>query len=162
MKKFGITKLTTLITGALFLNACATTSVDSPEAWNKKQVEMKSPLRLVKDDTFLEEGSTKLVENWAGVPGRSKINRKHRKKALNKIEDKCGYGRSAYKKAHIINHGESSWEEVWLFNDPDSLRNDQLSGITLFFEYDPQANKTSFSIFGECHTRKGIAHTIPS
>lgn len=155
MKKLTLLKLSASILGALIIGGCATTGDDIQATWNKINAEKKAPVRLIKDDSFSNKDSIRLIEGWAGVSGKSAINEKYQEMAFEKIQHNCGYSKEDHIETRIVNHSETSWEEVWLFNDPKSFRDDKVSGLTAFFQYDPKTNQTNVQFFGSCHTGKG-------
>jgi|GEM_PF-5240159 len=160
MKKSTVIKLLASILSVLFFSGCASTADGTQTTWNKIQAEKKAPVRLIKDDSFSDKNSTRLIAGWAGVSGKSAINGKYQKMAFDNIQENCGYGNSEFVESRIVKHGKSSWEEVWLFSDSASHRDDKISGLTIFFQYDSKTNKTNIQFFGGCHTGKGTSFII--
>lgn len=157
MKKTTLTTTSILALTALLYTGCASSSSKMQESWNKQHIESKSPVRLVQDPSF--KNGTRYIEDWAGVKGTSAINKEYQEKSFQQIQQSCGYGKNEFIEARIVNHTQTSWEEVWLFNDPKSYRDDKISGITLYLQYNPNSNQTSVKFIGVCHTPKGTSFT---
>lgn len=160
MRKLTLVQLSASILGLLIISSCATTGDDIQSNWNKINEDKKLPIRLIKDNSFSHKGSVKLIEGWAGVSGKSTINRKYQEMAFENIKKNCGYGKEDKIETRIVNHSETSWEEVWLFNDPKSFHDDKISGLTVLFRYTPETNKTNVQFFGNCHTGKGTSFIL--
>ena len=155
MKRITAMKLSLSMLSGLVIGGCASTDGNTQIEFNQRQAKNNAPIRLVVDATFSSENERKLIEEWAGVAGKSTINGTSHRNALRKIKQKCGFGRSKLIEKRIVNYQENSWEEVWLFKDAASLRDDKVSGLTVLFEYDAAKDKSSIALFGECHTAKG-------
>lgn len=127
------------------------------KAWNDAHVKNKSPVRFVKDESFIKPNSERYRESWAGIKGESAVSDRYKTLAFNAIKKQCGYGEIV--EFRVVSHAENSWEEVWLFNDAKSFRVDKISGLTVFFKYNPSSKMTNTTLYGACHTKKGISIT---
>ncbi len=145
----------TIIFSAIFLNGCANKKLD--KNWNINNIKNKSPVRLVKDQSLKGSSKTRYFEDWAGKKGKTAFNKKHKKLILNKINASCGYGGQSLRETRIVNHTKNTWEEVWLFNDSKSHREDKISGITIYVIFNTKTNKTDTSFHGKCHTGRGVS-----
>ncbi len=150
------TALITLLTGCANQNPSTT--------WNESLIKAKAPVRMIKDDSFPDKKGVKYIENWAGVKGKSILNERYINMLYADIEKKCGYGKEQFIEAYIVQHTNNATgniiEEVWLFNDSKSLRDDKISGLTVYLEYDKKTDFTKGEIFGNCHTGKGMSFTF--
>lgn len=152
----------TIAVFAVLISGCA--SSNPSVAWNNKLIKQKSPVRLVEDKSFNNKNSTRYIEDWAGKKGKSIISEQYRKMIFLGIEKKCGYGKEQFKETYVVQHINNNegniLEEVWLFNDPKSFREDKVSGLTIYLEYNKNTNKTVGNFFGSCHTGKGTSFTF--
>lgn len=143
------------------LVGCASSNPSIP--WNKMLEKKKAPVRMVKDKSFTKKNATRYIENWAGVKGKSIVNKKYMNMILTDISKKCGYGKNEFIETYIVKQvGDDNGiiiEEVWLFNDPKSFRDDKISGLTIYLEYYKKTNLTAGDFFGGCHTGKGTSFT---
>ena len=155
MKETNFYVIPLIAISTFIFSGCASSTVQ--DVYNKGYIEKKSPVRLVKDETF--KNGTKYISGWAGVKGKSAINNAYKEKSFQQLKNNCGYGKNDFIEARIVKHTKTSWEEVWLFNDPKSHRDDKVSGMTIFFQYNPANNQTSVDFFGVCHTGKGTTFT---
>ncbi|MFT5835810.1 MAG: hypothetical protein ACI9RG_000703 [Sulfurimonas sp.] len=146
-----------LITLSTFIFVGCAGSVVDPA--NKTLRERKSPTRLIKDETFKRPGGTRFIPGWAGVKRKSIINDEYKEKSFRYLRKRCGYSKSDFIQSRKVEYTKITWEEVWLFQDSKSYRDDKISGITIFFKYNPNNNKTSFAFYGACHTGKGTSFT---
>ena len=128
------------------------------EQWNEIHKKNKSPVRLVKDES--DKDGLALREVWAGIAGESGISQRYQTMAFDNIQKRCGYGKDEFAEFRIVNSGENTMEEVWLFNDPKSNRADKLSGMTVFLQYDAVTNFIQGELFGKCHTGRGTSLDI--
>ena len=140
----------------MFLIGCATTSSESMQrSWNKVQAEKKSPLRLVVDHSQSDSQSVVYVQDWAGKPGETAMSEEYQQEvAFLVINQLCGYGEQEFIEARIVNHFQTRWQEVWLFHDPASAREDKVSGLTLYFQQSAGSETIEMELFGDCHTGK--------
>ncbi len=143
------------------LTGCASTNPSIP--WNEKLIKDKAPVRMVKDKSFTKKNAIRYIEDWAGVKGKSIVNEKYMKMVFSSIKKKCGYGKNEFIETYIVKHTNydkgNIIEEVWLFNDPKSFRDDKISGLTIYLEYNKKTNQTTGDFFGGCHTGKGTSFT---
>ena len=157
--KYGILVGTALIT---LLTGCATSNPST--AWNESLIKAKAPVRMIKDDSFPDKKGTRYIENWAGIKGISILNERYINMISADVEKKCGYGKEQFIEAYIVQHTDNDAgniiEEVWLFNDSKSFRDDKISGLTIYLEYDKKTNITKGDFFGNCHTGKGTSFTF--
>lgn len=143
------------------LTGCASSNPST--SWNEMLIKKKAPVRMVKDKSFTKKNATRYIEDWAGVKGKTNVNEEYMNVVFSGIEKKCAYGKNDFIEAYIIkdisNNQGIIIEEVWLFNDPESLRDDKISGLTIYLEYDKKTNITVGDFFGGCHTGKGTSFT---
>lgn len=147
---------------AIFLGGCAGTNPSTE--WNAMLIKQKAPVRMVKDNSLGKKGTTRYVEDWAGVKGKSGINERYKNIIFSNIKKKCGFTKEDFREVYIVQHAEDSVgmiiEEVWLFNDQKSFREDKISGLTVYLEYNKKSNLTSGDIFGNCHTSRGTSFIV--
>jgi len=150
---------------ALFIalvSGCAGTNPST--AWNEKLIKQKAPTRMLKDTSFTQKNAIRYAEDWAGEKGKSIVNEKYKTIIFSNIQKRCGYGKNEFIETYVIQHTDSDKatviEEVWLFNDPKSFRDDKVSGLTVYLEYNKKTNQTLGDFFGKCHTGKGTSFTI--
>jgi uncharacterized protein YceK len=161
-------KLTIIILSVFLVTGCASTnsntSSDSSSAnvsnmtqeqWNEILIKSKSPVRLIKDSS--DKGAIELIEVWAGVAGESGISERYQTMAFNNIKKRCGYGKDKFIESRIVRSDDRAMEEVWLFNDPKSYREDRVSGMTIYLQYDSVTNYIQGELFGKCHSGRGTA-----
>ncbi|RMH13701.1 MAG: hypothetical protein D6698_13650 [Gammaproteobacteria bacterium] len=142
----GVLSLVTM----MMVMGCATPPID--KALNEGMAKRHAPLRYVLDDSRSNAGTRFFREAWAGEPGESHVNERYRKMALDRINRYCDLPPSAFIEARTVSFSETYIEEVWVFRDPLSKREDGLSGQTVMFRYDPETNRTDVSFSGACHT----------
>lgn len=144
------------------LSGCASSNPST--AWNKNLIKIKAPVRMVIDNSYTNTNATRYSEDWAGIKGKSIINEQYTNMVLAGIEKKCGYSKEQFIEAYIVQHVNNDTsniiEEVWLFNDPKSFREDKVSGLTIYLEYNKKTNVTLGDFFGSCHTGKGTSFTV--
>jgi hypothetical protein len=157
-------KSTIIILSIFLVTGCATTNSNSrangvnvsnmtQEQWNEIHIKNKSPVRLIKD----QSNDMELIEVWAGIAGESGISQRYQTMAFNNIQQRCGYGQDKFIESRIVRSDDSAMEEVWLFNDPKSYREDRVSGMTIYLQYDPVTNYIQGELFGKCHSGRGTS-----
>lgn len=137
----------------LLFSACSKNDIQKKA--NDKFIKQKAPVRLVLNKSVQKENSKKYIEDWAGTKGTSKFDSHYTLQTFNHLKKYCGYGKDEFIESRIITHTEYIKEEVWLFNDTKSFRDDKISGITIYSKYNPNTNMTNTNFFGSCHTQKG-------
>jgi len=140
------------ITSILCFSGCGKNNVQTNI--NNDLIKQKSPVRLVLDKSYNNENTTKYIENWAGIKGKSKINSDYTSQTFKHLKKYCGYGKKEFIESRVVIHTDYIKEEVWLFKDDKSLRDDKISGITIYSKYNPKTNITNTNFFGTCHTPK--------
>ncbi|CAA6806351.1 MAG: Unknown protein [uncultured Campylobacterales bacterium] len=148
-------KIALLILGFIILQGCG--SNNPSLIWNKAQIEKKSPLRLLPKNT---NGKLKYTQEWAGVKGNTFMNDRYLDQTFSGIQKMCGYGKNEFIEHRVVKHQNNLWEEVWLFKDMKSNRDDKTSGLTVLLEYNSSTNVTLTKFFGDCHTGKGVTFNI--
>ena len=147
---------------AIVIGGCA--SINPSIAWNDKLIKQKAPVRMVVDKSFNKKDATRYVEDWAGVKGKSVLNEQYKNMVFSNIEKKCGYSKEDFREVYVVQHKQDSVgiiiEEVWLFNDQESFREDKITGLTVYMEYNKKSNLTLGDIFGSCHTSRGTSFTL--
>lgn len=151
-----------VIVFAIFIGGCA--SPNPSIAWNDILIKQKAPVRMVENTSFDKKGTTRYVEDWAGVKGKSAINEQYKSIIFSNIEKKCRFTKEDFREVYIVQHAQDNVgiiiEEVWLFNDQESFREDKISGLTVYMEYNKKNNQTLGDIFGSCHTSRGTSFPL--
>jgi len=151
-----------VIVFAMFISGCVSTNPSI--AWNDKLIKQKAPVRMLEDKSFDKKDTTRYIEDWAGIKGKSAINEQYKSIVFSKIEKKCGFNKENFREAYIVQHVQNNIgiiiEEVWLFNDQKSFRKDKISGLTIYVEYNKKSNLTFGDIFGDCHTSRATSFTF--
>ncbi|WP_070965661.1 hypothetical protein [Vibrio sonorensis] len=146
----------------LTLCGCFSFGIDTSDlaAVNEQYAKKQSPLRLVIDDKNTDNASIRIVESWAGTPSKTAMDRLHQSLIFKKIYDKCGYDESAWLETRVIQHDEFHWEEVWVFKDQASFRDDKRSGFVVVASFNEYTNHMQSMINGDCHTAKGPVYVF--
>jgi len=130
------------------VSGCAGTNPSA--AWNEKLIKQKAPTRMVKDTSFTQKNAIRYAEDWAGKKGKSIVNEKYKTIIFSNIQKRCGYGKNEFIETYVIQHTDSD----------KALRDDKISGLTVYLEYNKKTNQTLGDFFGKCHTGKGTSFTI--
>ena len=146
-----------LVISSIIYTGCA--SNNPTKSWNERLIKEKAPVRLIKDQNFTTKNATRYFEDWAGVKGKSIINNKSKKNTFRLIKKYCNHKKENFLESRIVKYTKINLEEVWLFKDNKSYRPDKISGLTIFFEYNPKTNENKTRIIGECHTGRGTSFT---
>lgn len=113
-----------------------------------------SPMRLVIQKTgggFVTKGE------WAGRPGLSLVELAEpilRSDLTRFIKEKCGFVESQLLERRIVRHENPIFYEVWIYDDPESERDDKKSGITVVMKQLPKGGGIDVVFPGDCHGKE--------
>lgn len=143
------------ISVALLIFGCATSSLK--ETLNGQLIQDKAPYRYV--EVVNKKDHKRMVEKWAGEKGLSIAeNSPFKNKILKLIEDHCGHKEFDLTETRIVSHKNPVWEEVWVFNDEKSKREDKTSGLTVLITYSPQTNLSNIDMLSNCHAKPEVSY----
>jgi len=134
-----------------FLAGCSTSPAmnNRVQQFNAAQEAQYSPTRAELKE--LPGGVSNLEFGvWAGVPGESAANAAYRKRIFDSFRTQCGFDESQLKEVRIVKHDPPIWYEVWVFNNPESQRPDNTSGLSVVMRFNPMTNITNTSFRGDC------------
>lgn len=96
-------------------------------------------------------GATGLqVGLWAGEPGVTAFHEQQQALIFENIQKNCGYKEESLVEFRIVKHTETLWNEVWVFSNPESKREDKQSGVSVLVRFNPQTQMTQTSFPTGC------------
>ena len=101
--------------------------------------------------TNFDGGATGLqVGVWAGESGDTVFHEKQQELIFENIEKHCGYKKESLYEVRVVRYTETQWYEVWVFNNPESKREDKKSGVSVLVRFNPQTQLTQTSFPAGC------------
>lgn len=135
------------------LSGCAgnPTAVRGAELANKDLLKERSPYRV--DVKVFEGGGAVTSTVWAGTKGTSIMEAADntlKSDVWKFFEKQCGLHKSALREVRVVQHKHPFYYEVWVFNDKESKRDDETTGISLILNFSPSGG-TDINLVGSCH-----------
>jgi len=136
---------------AVFFVGCSVSPAmnEQVQQFNSEQEAKYAPTRM-KFVEFPGGASSLQTGVWAGEPGVTAANARFQTGIFEKFKTQCGFDQSQLKEVRVVKYEPPLWYEVWVFNNPDSLRPDKTTGLSVVMRFDPVTNITNTSFYGNC------------
>lgn len=152
-----------LVAATTLLSACSSSgSLAHRQAamFNKDLNQKELPIRYVVSEN--KYGGHTMEEEWAGTPGKSitLTSAELNADVHNAIEEHCGHSRDSLTEVRLVSQNSPVFYEVWVFDDPQSKRDDGLSGLSVVLKQLPFSGGVDFGIRGSCHATAGFSFSF--
>jgi hypothetical protein len=113
-----------------------------------------APIRYVLKATG--KGGYVATAEWAGSPKQSILQNSAqvRSDVLSGFKKECGFSEAQLEQTRAVKYQYPIFYEVWVFKDPQSKRDDGLSGVSVILKQLPNGGGVDFSLQGDCHSKK--------
>lgn len=153
----------TLLALLALLNGCSSASSmaeSQARMFNKDLASKQLPFRYVVKEG--PRGGYVATPEWAGTPADSVtlVSPQLNADIHAAIEQHCGHTRQRLTETRLVEARVPVFYEVWLFLDPESKREDGLSGLSVIMTQLPNNGGVNFSIRGACHAAGGVSFTF--
>lgn len=128
--------------------------------FNRDLSDKQLPIRYVVSEN--PRGGYMVSPQWAGTPGDSVTlgSTELNNDIHAAIEKHCGHKKENLVEVRLVSQKPPEFYEVWLFHDPESKRDDHLSGLSVILTQLPFGGGVNFGIRGPCHAPGGAIFTF--